>query len=244
MHQLAVSAVSISEIYDRYLALIALHPAQAEGLGGRLLLVCGLDPVGVATVTAANVAGAATLAIESDPAAAREAIRNGICDFSVNTLDEALRILKNEIRKRKPVAVCLLGVPQSILAEMAERGVQPDFAAIPPVIPGDLAATFFARGAHPFPPVAATLPLACWSVAAQQPITLLQQIDKLAAASLSSSEAVRHRWLQLAPRYLGRARQHCVGMTDEEWAAFRALLRQSSGEIAAGLTVTRNGEAA
>ena len=37
----------------------------------------------------------------------RHCVRNGIADFAVKTLDEALRILKNEIRKRQPIAVLL-----------------------------------------------------------------------------------------------------------------------------------------
>jgi hypothetical protein len=47
-------------------------------------------------------------------------------DFLVTSLDEALRILKNEIRKREAVAVCVAAAPRPWRCEMLERGVLPD----------------------------------------------------------------------------------------------------------------------
>src|SRR5438270_1105367 len=44
----------------------------------------------------------------------------------VNTLDEALRILKNAVRKKENVSVGLVGNCADIIPELAERGVVPD----------------------------------------------------------------------------------------------------------------------
>ena len=44
----------------------------------------------------------------------------------VNSLDEALRTLKNEIRQRRPLGVALTAQPPLVLSEMLERGVLPD----------------------------------------------------------------------------------------------------------------------
>jgi urocanate hydratase len=44
----------------------------------------------------------------------------------VNTLNEALRVLKNEIRKGQPLGVALVAEVGAVLAEMVERGVLPD----------------------------------------------------------------------------------------------------------------------
>ena len=44
----------------------------------------------------------------------------------VTSLDEGLRILKNEIRKRETVAVCVALSPDTLQREMQERGVLPD----------------------------------------------------------------------------------------------------------------------
>lgn len=51
-------------------------------------------------VRAANIAGAASLSATTDAIAQRNSIRDRVVDFLVTSLDEARRILKNEIRKR------------------------------------------------------------------------------------------------------------------------------------------------
>jgi len=75
------------------------------GWPGALILAIGLGPRGAAVSTAGNIAGAACLAIDPRPEACRAALLSGACDFIVNTVDEALRILKNQIRQRRPVSV-------------------------------------------------------------------------------------------------------------------------------------------
>ena len=95
-------------------------------LAGRLLLIDGLAEEGDALLIAASIAGAASLMLETRTEAVRHCVRNGIVDFAVTTLDEALRILKNELRKQQPIAVLLEREPASVLAEMVERGAQPD----------------------------------------------------------------------------------------------------------------------
>ena len=52
-------------------------------------------------------AGAATLTASASAEAGKQAMREGVVDFLVTTLDEALRILKNEVRKHETVAVCV-----------------------------------------------------------------------------------------------------------------------------------------
>ena len=84
------------------------------GLGGKLLYAGLLDEVGRNLVVAANIAGAATLAASPDPAAQKQAVRDGVVDFLVTSLDEALRILKNEIRKHETVAVCVAAAPDDL----------------------------------------------------------------------------------------------------------------------------------
>jgi urocanate hydratase len=75
---------------------------------------------------AVSIAGGTSLILDPDPAAVKSVFRQGGVDFVVNTLDEALRILKNEIRKHRPVSVALPDAVQSAIAEMRERGVLPD----------------------------------------------------------------------------------------------------------------------
>src|SRR5438270_10726114 len=100
--------------------------SQTSDLGGKLLYAGALDDNGRALITAANIAGAASLCATENEQDQKQAIRDGIVDFLVTSLDEALRILKNEIRKRAPVAVCIAAPHAESELQMSERGVAPD----------------------------------------------------------------------------------------------------------------------
>jgi urocanate hydratase len=104
----------------------AIQAAGEAALGGRLVVLCGMGASGVAAALGATLAGAACLAIEPDPQMLKLAMREGGGDFMVNSLDEALRILKNEVRKKRPVCVGLPLPATDLLEQMVERGVQPD----------------------------------------------------------------------------------------------------------------------
>jgi urocanate hydratase len=70
--------------------------------------------------------GAAFLGIEVDPERIKKRLKSGYCDFMVNSLDEALRILKNALRKKENISVGLVGNCADVIPELAERGVVPD----------------------------------------------------------------------------------------------------------------------
>jgi urocanate hydratase len=164
-------------------------------LGGKLLWASELDAVGSALVVAGNIAGAATLTATSDSAAQRQAVRDGVVDFLVASLDEALRILKNEIRKRETVSVCVATSPADVVREMAERGVLPDVLrdaveASAPCIESLMAS-----------PEAEVLVV--WSVESA-PAQGLPKLDALAMECIDAQDVVSRRWLRLAGRYLGR----------------------------------------
>jgi urocanate hydratase len=97
--------------------------------GGALIVACGLDAGGEQFAIASNIAGAGCLAIDSRPEVCRATLRSGASDFVVNSVDEALRILKNEIRKHQAVSVALSMDVASALAELLGRGVQPEMFA-------------------------------------------------------------------------------------------------------------------
>jgi hypothetical protein len=92
---------------------------------GSLLVGVGLGDAGRALALAALAAGAASIFLETDVAYLRAAQREGCCTFTVTSLDEALRIVKNELRQRHAITVGLRGDPAAWLQEMVERGVQP-----------------------------------------------------------------------------------------------------------------------
>jgi urocanate hydratase len=95
-------------------------------LSGKLIVSGGMGGMGGAQPLAATMTGAAFLGIDVDPERIKKRLKTGYCDFLVNTLDEALRILKNAIRKKENVSVGLVGNCADVIPELAERGVVPD----------------------------------------------------------------------------------------------------------------------
>jgi urocanase-like protein len=196
-----------------YATLLDTPLARPEtGLGGKLFYAAELDEEGRALLVAANIAGAATLAASADREAQKQALRDGIADFVVTNLDEALRILKNQLRKQETVAVCIAQSPSEVEREMNQRGVAPDLLrshlSIPPshnaftlevkaeapIIQDDAATK---RDLSKIPAIVT------WRVDSALPKDLAL-LDEFALACLGSDEWVSRRWLRLSPRYLGR----------------------------------------
>lgn len=235
-------AIEVERFYSRLISLAesGREADSAPALGGKLLYAGELDASCRALVVAASIAGAASLAVASDRAAQRMAIRDGVADFLVTSLDEALRILKNEIRKRATVAVCV-GLAQGESAgkfagEMLERGVLPDLVALP-AAKGPEGARFIEQGARlvelATAPDTASVLLA-WRVSTA-PARWLPRLDELAAACLRPEDGAARRWLRLAPRYLGRAAQNLrlLRCSEDSAARFLEALRThaASGDI-------------
>ena len=95
-------------------------------LSGKLIVSGGMGGMGGAQPLAATMTGAAFLGIDVDPERIKKRLKTGYCDFMVTALDEALRILKNAVRKKENVSVGLVGNCADIIPELAERGVVPD----------------------------------------------------------------------------------------------------------------------
>jgi len=179
----------IAQVDEAYAALTQ----RAPQLGGKLFYAGNLTEPACAAVVAANIAGAATLAASPDRAGAKQAMHAGQVDFVVNSLDEALRILKNQVRKRETAAVCVTVEPESIEQEMEIRGVQPDLFF------SDLEANAMGE--------ANTAVWLTWR-AAQSPALWLPRLDAIALGCLDAAAATARRWIERAPRYLGRLTQN------------------------------------
>jgi urocanate hydratase len=190
-------------------AFTLLHHLRPDWRGA-LILNLGLDPQGTAVALASNIAGAVCLSLEQDPAIARQALRSGACDFVVNTLDEALRAMKNEVRQHRPLSVGLQGNQSEILDEIFERGVAPQFV----IGVAGLAAhqKFQAQGAIVFTDAQAAAMVAFFAVAAEwiahdfpQPTpSALKSFDLRAAEILPADDSFRRTWLAAAPRLFPR----------------------------------------
>jgi urocanate hydratase len=223
--------------------------AGERRLEGKLFYAGDLDGIGNALVVAGNIAGAATLTASADNDTQKQAIRDGVIDFLVNSLSEALRILKNEIRKGETVAVCAALTPEDLEREMIERGVLPDLLP-----PGSLDAPRFeafldqgARQIRPFPAKKGQSVL-MWSVASA-PMFWLPKLDSIAMECLGDSRSpktgVERRWLRLAPRFLGRLAQgsRLLRCRTEVAQRFIKCVREQveSGEIAVPVEIQLSG---
>jgi hypothetical protein len=181
-----------------------LHP----NWGGKLILNIGLTDQSIPL--ASTIAGAVCLSLEPDPATARNALRTGACDFVVNSLDEALRAMKNEVRQAKPLSVGLQGNQSQILNEILKRGVAPQLVTNlthpksrqafrtqgAPLLNGDEAATLLTSiaqqnhwTAHDFP---------------QPTPAALKSFDLHATTLLDPNDTLRRTWLAAAPRLFPR----------------------------------------
>src|ERR1700726_1526479 len=95
-------------------------------LAGKLIVSGGMGGMGGAQPLAATMNGAAFLGIDVDPERIKKRLKTGYCDFMVTSLDEALRILKNAVRKRENISVGLVANCADVIPELAARGVVPD----------------------------------------------------------------------------------------------------------------------
>ena len=191
-------------VYRLYAAL-ARNSDPETGLGGKLLYAGELDLDGFRLVRAANIAGAASLGATADPDRKKRAVRDGAVDFLVTSLDEALRILKNEIRKRRGVAVGVALAPESVQQEMFERGVLPDF-----LFPGAAFAEWAQRGAETIEIAQVAPGKTLLTVALPSSLRrLTPEFESLFLSGLAEDDFAARRWFRTSPRYLGeQARQY------------------------------------
>jgi hypothetical protein len=215
----------LASVHEQFLALSLLARDRfGDSIGGRLLLRTCLDPDGISAILSASIAGAASLCVDPDADRLREGLRAGVVDFVVGNLDEALRILKNEIRRARAISVGLAADPTSAFEAMTDRGLQPDFLSATAQPHADIFETGGAAAlAVPVTPESSTSLLE-WFVSDGSG-QAVKQLSELADTALDGTRAdtqARRRWLVQSPRYLGRsfARRQCLRMTPSEIADF------------------------
>ena len=110
--------------YETFAAAAQQH--FGGSLSGKLVVTGGIGGMGGAQPLAATMNGAAFLGIDVDPERIKRRVKTGYCDVMVTSLDEALRILKNAVRKGEATSVGLVGNCADLIPELAKRGVVPD----------------------------------------------------------------------------------------------------------------------
>jgi hypothetical protein len=181
---------------------------RRERWAGKLVFASG-EGVSVSGLAAAvSIAGGTSLVVDPDGAAVKRVFRNGGVDFVVNSLDEALRILKNEIRKGTPVGVAVVADIGAVVAEMQERGVVADLEWGGIVEPSEALVRWLAERGW------VETSLLTTGTAAEEPLL----------AMLSPEDIVRRRWLTQIKRYQRNAAgTRLLWMTISEQIAFAGL---------------------
>ena len=95
-------------------------------LAGKWILTAGLGGMGGAQPLACTMAGGSMLAIECDPSRIEMRLKTGYLDVRADSLDAAMRLVRESCESRKPVSVGLLGNAAELLPQMVKQGIRPD----------------------------------------------------------------------------------------------------------------------
>jgi urocanate hydratase len=107
--------------YQTFAAAGEAHFGSAD-LAGRTILTAGLGGMGGAQPLAGTMAGAAVLCVEVDPSRIRRRLETRYLDESSDSLDDALRLVREAADEGRAVSVGLLGNAADVVPELVARG--------------------------------------------------------------------------------------------------------------------------
>jgi urocanate hydratase len=107
--------------YQTFAAAGSRHFGSPD-LGGRTILTAGLGGMGGAQPLAGTMAGAAILCVEVDPARIERRLQTRYLDEATDSLDDALRRVRDAAAAGRPLSVGLLGNAAEVVPELAGRG--------------------------------------------------------------------------------------------------------------------------
>ena len=107
--------------YQTFAAAGEAHFGSPD-LSGRTILTAGLGGMGGAQPLAGTMAGAAILCVEVDPVRIRRRLETRYLDEASESLDEALRSVREAAAEGRALSVGLLGNAAEVVSELAQRG--------------------------------------------------------------------------------------------------------------------------
>jgi len=114
----------IQGTYETFAACAQKH--FGGSLKGKWILTGGMGGMSGAQPLSVTMNQGIILDIEVDPKRIEKRIKQGFCDVMVNDLDEALKLVFDAVKKRKPLSVGLVGNTSDIEPELVKRGIIPD----------------------------------------------------------------------------------------------------------------------
>jgi len=97
-----------------------------SSLKGKFVLTAGLGGMGGAQPLAIIMNEGVGLIVEVDPARAKRRLEIGYVDAVVDTLEEAMTMVEENVKKKQPRSIGLIGNAAEIFPELLIRGVVPD----------------------------------------------------------------------------------------------------------------------
>ena len=110
--------------YETFAEMARQH--YGGDLSGKWILTAGLGGMGGAQPLAATMAGASMLAVECQRSRIEKRLETRYLDVAVDNLDEALRLIDESTKAKRPLSVGLVGNASEVLPELVRRGVKPD----------------------------------------------------------------------------------------------------------------------
>ncbi|MGB4596077.1 MAG: urocanate hydratase [Anaerolineaceae bacterium] len=110
--------------YETFGALA--HKKGWPSLKGKFVLTAGLGGMGGAQPMAITMNEGVALVVEADPERAKKRLDIGYVDVVVDTLEEAMSIVDENLDAKTPKSIGLIGNAADIFSELVLRGVIPD----------------------------------------------------------------------------------------------------------------------
>ncbi len=95
-------------------------------LEGRWVLTGGMGGMSGAQPLAVTMNKGVILDIEVDPERIKKRLDQGFCDLMVTNLDEALKLVFDAVKEKKPLSVGLVGNTSDLLPELIKQNITPD----------------------------------------------------------------------------------------------------------------------
>lgn len=95
-------------------------------LKGKWVLTAGMGGMSGAQPLAVTMNEGVILDVEVDPSKIKRRIKQGFCDMMIEDLDEALRLVDEACKNKKPLSIGLVGNASDIHPELVRRGIIPD----------------------------------------------------------------------------------------------------------------------
>ena len=93
---------------------------------GRWVLTAGMGGMSGAQPLSVTMNGGVILDVEVDHKKIERRVKQGFCDVMITHLDEALTLIENAIKERKPLSIGLVGNASETHPELVKRGIIPD----------------------------------------------------------------------------------------------------------------------